>query len=96
MEERLADAAQAAGDVGMIVLATDIVTLFRLRPKRAADRAGRGGKSKEELAITLITRMEILQGRFASLMKAANERNDEGFGAVSQVGGAAWLLFYWT
>lgn len=58
----------------MIVLDTDIVTLLsygrneKLRQRLDAVEEG------EELAVTLITRMEILQGRFESLMKAANEQ----------------------
>ena len=30
-------------------------------------------QESEELAITIVTRMEILQGRFSSIVKAANE-----------------------
>jgi len=57
----------------MIVLDTDIVTLLsygrneKLRERIAAVEEG------EELAVTLITRMEILQGRFASIRNAANQ-----------------------
>jgi predicted nucleic acid-binding protein len=57
----------------MIVLDTDIVTLLsygrteKLRQRLEAVEEG------EELAVTIITRMEILQGRFDSIVKAANE-----------------------
>lgn len=57
----------------MIVLDTDIVTLLsygqteKLQQQMAAVQEG------EELTITIVTRMEILQGRFASIVKAANE-----------------------
>jgi tRNA(fMet)-specific endonuclease VapC len=57
----------------MIVLDTDIITLLsygrteKLRQRIDAVEEG------EELAVTIVTRMEILQGRFDSIVKAANE-----------------------
>jgi tRNA(fMet)-specific endonuclease VapC len=57
----------------MIVLDTDLVTLIsygrneKLRQRLDAVEEG------EELAIALVTRMEVLQGRYASIVKAANE-----------------------
>jgi predicted nucleic acid-binding protein len=57
----------------MIVLDTDIVTLLsygkteKLKERLAAVEEG------EELAVTLITRMEVLQGRFASIRNAADQ-----------------------
>jgi predicted nucleic acid-binding protein len=56
----------------MTVLDTDIVTLLsygkteKLQERLAAVAEG------EELAVTIITRMEILQGRFASIRNAAD------------------------
>lgn len=57
----------------MIVLDTDIVTLLsygktaKLQARIAAEKEG------EVLGVTVITRMEILQGRFASIRNAANQ-----------------------
>jgi tRNA(fMet)-specific endonuclease VapC len=57
----------------MIVLDTDIVTLLAYgRHEKLRERVEAAGQ-EEELAVTVITRMEILQGRFASLVKAASE-----------------------
>jgi predicted nucleic acid-binding protein len=57
----------------MIVLDTDVVTLLaygkteKLRERIAAVEEG------EELAITIVTQMEILQGRFATIRNAADQ-----------------------
>jgi tRNA(fMet)-specific endonuclease VapC len=57
----------------MIILDTDIVTLFsygrteKLHERIAAVEEG------EELAVIIITRMEMLQGRFASIRTAADK-----------------------
>jgi predicted nucleic acid-binding protein len=57
----------------MIVLDTDILTLLsygrneKLRERIAAVEEG------EELAVAVITRMEVLQGRFASIRNAADQ-----------------------
>ncbi len=57
----------------MIVLDTDIVTLLSYgRNEKLRERVESVGEG-EELAVTIITRMEILQGRFDSLIKAASE-----------------------
>jgi tRNA(fMet)-specific endonuclease VapC len=55
----------------MIVLDTDIVTLFSYGNEKIRKRIA-GKDEGDELAITIITRMEILAGRFDSIMKAAN------------------------
>lgn len=57
----------------MIVLDTDIVTLLAYGKNEKLRRRIEAVKEDEELAVTVVTRMEILQGRFASLLKAANE-----------------------
>lgn len=53
----------------MTVLDTDILTLYltnHLGVRRRVDSAG------ENPVVTLVSRIEILQGRFASVLKAAN------------------------
>jgi predicted nucleic acid-binding protein len=55
----------------MIVLDTDIVTL--LSYGKTASLQERISTTSEELAVTIITRMEILQGRFASIRNAADQ-----------------------
>jgi tRNA(fMet)-specific endonuclease VapC len=57
----------------MIVLDTDIVTLLSYGQTDKLQQRITGMQESEELAITIITRMEILQGRFASIVKAAND-----------------------
>ncbi len=57
----------------MIVLDTDIVTLLGYGRSEKLRLRIEAVDENEELAITLVTRMEILQGRFANLVKAANE-----------------------
>jgi predicted nucleic acid-binding protein len=55
----------------MIVLDTDIVTLLAYGNEKIQKRIEGVGEA-EEIAITIITRMEILGGRFDSIVKAAN------------------------
>ncbi len=54
----------------MIVLDTDIVTLFAYGNEKIRKRVE--DAEEESLAVTLITRMEILQGRHDSILKASN------------------------
>jgi predicted nucleic acid-binding protein len=51
----------------MILLDTDILSLLMNGHQRIVEREG-------EVAITIVTRTAILQGRFASLLKAADSR----------------------
>jgi tRNA(fMet)-specific endonuclease VapC len=53
----------------MIVLDTDTLTLFLRGHSQVAERMGR---ATDEVAITIISRIETLQGRFDSLLKAAD------------------------
>jgi tRNA(fMet)-specific endonuclease VapC len=53
----------------MIVLDTDTLTFYFQNHPRVIERVAR---TTEELAITVISRIETLQGRFASLLKAAD------------------------
>jgi tRNA(fMet)-specific endonuclease VapC len=53
----------------MFVLDTDTLSLLLRGRARVTERVA---QSTEEVAITLITRIEILQGRFASVLKAEN------------------------
>jgi tRNA(fMet)-specific endonuclease VapC len=53
----------------MIVLDTDTLTLFFRNHPRVIERFQ---EVSEDVAITIISRIETLQGRFASLMKAAD------------------------
>jgi tRNA(fMet)-specific endonuclease VapC len=55
----------------MIVLDTDIVTLFAYGNEKIRKRI-EDVEEEETLAVTLITRMEILHGRHDSILKAAN------------------------
>ena len=55
----------------MIILDTDIVTLLSYGHEKIRQRV-EGVGDDEELAVTIITRMEILGGRFDSIVKAAN------------------------
>ncbi|MFO0889950.1 MAG: PIN domain-containing protein [Isosphaeraceae bacterium] len=54
----------------MILLDTDILTLFFSGHEKVVKRAR---DEDEELAITVVTRYEILLGRFAFLLKASSE-----------------------
>jgi tRNA(fMet)-specific endonuclease VapC len=53
----------------MFVLDTDILTLLLRGHERVTARRAEVG---EEVALTAITRIELLQGRFAALLKAEN------------------------
>ncbi len=53
----------------MILLDTDTLSLLMHGHERLVQRVAR---QTEPMAITLVTRIEILQGRFASLLKAAD------------------------
>jgi tRNA(fMet)-specific endonuclease VapC len=53
----------------MFVLDTDILSLLLRAHARVTQRVA---QAAEEVAITLISRIEILQGRFASVLKAEN------------------------
>lgn len=53
----------------MIVLDTDTLTLFLAGHPRVVERRRR---EEEEVVITVVSRIETLQGRFATLLKAAD------------------------
>jgi len=53
----------------MFILDTDILSLLFRAHARVTERVA---QATEEVAITLISRIEILQGRFASVLKAEN------------------------
>src|SRR5207248_4009271 len=53
----------------MFVLDTDTLSLLLRGQVRVAERVG---QATEEVAITLISRIEILQGWFAAVLKAEN------------------------
>jgi len=53
----------------MFVLDTDILSLLLRAHARVTERVA---QATEEVAITLISRIEILQGRFASVLKEEN------------------------
>jgi tRNA(fMet)-specific endonuclease VapC len=53
----------------MFVLDTDMVSLLLRGHTRVTERVA---QATEEVALTLISRIEILQGRFASVLKAEN------------------------
>ena len=55
----------------MFVLDTDILSLLLRAHARVTERLA---QATEEVAITLISRIEILQGRFASVLKAENSK----------------------
>ena len=55
----------------MIVLDTDIVTLLSYGKTDKLNGRIAAVEEAEELAVTIITRMEILQGRYASIRTAA-------------------------
>ena len=56
----------------MIIFDTDTVTLFSHGNQKIQSRIASLDEG-EQLAVTLITRMEILRGRFDSILKAADE-----------------------
>src|SRR2546426_411619 len=51
----------------MFVLDTDTLTHFLLSHKRVIEKRA---QATEEVALTVVTRIEVLQGRFASVLKA--------------------------
>lgn len=53
----------------MILLDTDLLTLLLAGQEKVRQRAAR---ADERISTTVITRIEVLQGRFDSVMKAAN------------------------
>ncbi len=53
----------------MILLDTDVLSLLLASHLRVAERRRR---ADDEVAITVVTRVEALQGRFAALLKAAD------------------------
>jgi tRNA(fMet)-specific endonuclease VapC len=53
----------------MILLDTDILTLYAAGHPQVRERVMRAG---EPIAMTVVTRIEVLQGRFASVLKAAD------------------------
>jgi predicted nucleic acid-binding protein len=55
----------------MKVMDTDTLTLFLIGQPRVVERRRR---EEEEVVITIISRIETLQGRFATLLKAADGR----------------------
>ncbi len=57
----------------MIVFDTDIMTLHSYGKTEQLQRRIAAVEESEKLAVTLITRMEILQGRYASILKAADQ-----------------------
>lgn len=57
----------------MIVLDSDIVTLLSYGQTDKLQQRIAAVQEREELAVTIITRMEILRGRFDAILKAANE-----------------------
>ncbi len=57
----------------MIVLDSDIVTLLSYGQTDKLQQRMASVQGSEELAVTIITRMEILRGRFDNILKAANE-----------------------
>ncbi len=56
----------------MIVLDTDIVTLHSYGKTNKLQQRLAAVDESEELGVAIITCMEILQGRYASILKAAN------------------------
>jgi tRNA(fMet)-specific endonuclease VapC len=56
----------------MIILDTDILTHYALGNERVGHKVNEAG-GPEQLAVTIITRMEMLRGRFESILKAADD-----------------------
>ena len=54
----------------MIVLDTDILSMFFAGQARVLERFQR---EQDRIVSTIVSRIEILTGRFASVMKAAND-----------------------
>lgn len=57
----------------MIVLDTDIATLLSYGRNEKLRKRIEAIEAREELAVAIITRMEILQGSFDSIVKSAND-----------------------
>jgi tRNA(fMet)-specific endonuclease VapC len=80
----------------MIVLDTDIVTLLSYGRAEKLQQRIASAEENEELAVTLVTRMEILRGRFDGILKAADEdelrKAMERFGASRDLLGSFRLL----
>jgi tRNA(fMet)-specific endonuclease VapC len=57
----------------MTILDTDILTHYALGHEKVGQKVNEAGGT-EKLAVTVITRMEILRGRFESILKAADDR----------------------
>jgi tRNA(fMet)-specific endonuclease VapC len=56
----------------MTILDTDILTHYALGHEKVGQKVNEAGGSGQ-LAVTVITRMEILRGRFESILKAADD-----------------------
>jgi tRNA(fMet)-specific endonuclease VapC len=56
----------------MTILDTDILTLYAMGNEKVGRKVSDAG-GPEQLAVTLISRMEILRGRFDGIVKAADE-----------------------
>lgn len=56
----------------MILLDTDTVTLYAMGQEKVGAKVDQAG-GPEQFAVSIITRMEILRGRFDSIVKAADE-----------------------
>jgi predicted nucleic acid-binding protein len=80
----------------MIVLDTDIVTHHSYGKENVRQRIVEAGEN-EELAVTIVTRMEVLGGRFDSMMKAASAKElrtaTERFQAAEAMLNAFVLLY---
>ena len=64
----------------MVVLDTDIFTLLVAAHERVV---GRFRETADEVVISVVTRIEVLQGRFAGIMKAAD--GEEGARAQARL-----------
>jgi tRNA(fMet)-specific endonuclease VapC len=56
----------------MTILDTDILTHYALGNERVGHKVNEAG-GPEQLAVTVVTRMEMLRGRFESILKAADD-----------------------
>ena len=57
----------------MTILDTDILTLFALGHEKVGSKVIEAGGTGQ-LAVAVITRMEVLRGRFDSILKASDDR----------------------
>jgi len=55
----------------MFVLDTDVLTLLLLGHQRVTEKQA---QATEEVTLTVVTCIEVLQGRFSSVIKAADGR----------------------